>query len=49
MLARGRGMNRCRLKGRERFELFIGLVVLANNLLVIGRALARKRRIPLAA
>ncbi len=49
VLARGRGMHRCPLKGRERFELFIGLVVLANNLLVIGRALARKQRMPLAA
>jgi IS5 family transposase len=49
VLARGRGMSRCALKGRERFELFIGLVVLANNLLVIGRALARKQRISLAA
>jgi transposase, IS5 family len=48
VLARGRGMTRCRLKGPARFELFIGLVVLANNLLVIGRHLARKRR-PLAA
>jgi IS5 family transposase len=49
VLIRGRGMKRCRLKGKERFELFIGLVVLANNLLVIGRHLARKRRQPLAA
>ena len=48
VLARGRGMKRCRLKGKERFDLFIGLVVLANNLLVIGRHLASKRR-PLAA
>ncbi len=49
VLVRGRGMKRCRLKGRGRFELFIGLVVLANNLLVIGRHLASKQRRPLAA
>lgn len=49
VLVRGRGMKRCRLKGAERFELFIGLVVLANNLLVIGRHLTRTRRCPLAA
>ncbi len=49
VLSRGRGMKRCRLQGRHRFELFIGLVVLANNLLVIGRHLARKSRHPLAA
>ncbi len=49
VLARGRGLNRCPLKGRERFELFVGLVVLANNLLVVGRALARRRGISVAA
>jgi transposase, IS5 family len=49
VLVRGRGMKRCRLKGTERFELFIGLVVLANNLLVIGRHLDGKRRHKLAA
>ncbi len=49
VLARGRGMKRCRLKGAGRFALFIGLVVLANNLLVIGRHLASTRRSPLAA
>jgi IS5 family transposase len=49
VLVRGRGMKRCRLKGQERFELFIGLVVLANNLLIIGRHLASTRRRPLAA
>ena len=49
VLARGRGMKRCRFKGKYRFELFIGLVVLANNLLVIGRHLARKPRWSLAA
>ena len=49
VLARGRGMRRCRLKGKHRFELFIGLVVLANNLLVLGRHLASKQCRPLAA
>jgi len=43
VLVRGRGMKRCRLKGKQRFEFFIGLVVLANNLLVIGRHLAKTR------
>jgi hypothetical protein len=42
-------MKRCRLKGKQRFELFIGLVVLANNLLVLGRHLASKQCRPLAA
>ncbi len=42
-------MKRCRFNGRHRFELFIGLVVLANNLLVIGRHLASKQPRPLAA
>ena len=49
VLVRGRGMKRCRLKGKGRFELFIGLVVLANNLLVIGRYLANKQHRSLAA
>jgi IS5 family transposase len=42
VLARGRGMKRCRLKGKGRFELFIGLVVLANNLLVIAAHLQNR-------
>jgi len=49
VLGRGRGMKRCRFKGQHRFELFIGLVVLANNLLVIGRYLASKPHRSLAA
>ena len=48
VLFRGRGMKRCRLHGRERFELFVGLAVLANNLLVLAdllkRRAARRRR-----
>jgi IS5 family transposase len=49
VLMRGRGMRRCLWKGKARFDLFIGLVVLTNNLMVIGRHLAQKRRQPLAA
>jgi IS5 family transposase len=33
VLLRGRGMRRCLLEGRERFEVFVGAAVLANNLL----------------
>ncbi|MGQ0626526.1 MAG: ISNCY family transposase, partial [Phycisphaerales bacterium] len=47
VLFRGRGMKRCLLTGRERFEVFVGLAVLANNLLRIADLLkppARRRR-----
>lgn len=49
VLFRGRGMKRCRLHGRERFELFIAAAVLANNLLILAervprRAVRRRRR-----
>ena len=47
VLFRGRGMKRCRLTGRARFEVFVGLAVLANNLLRIADLLqppARRRR-----
>ena len=47
VLFRGRGMKRCRLTGRARFEVFIGLAVLANNLLRIADLLqipTRRRR-----
>ena len=48
VLFRGRGMKRCLLHGRERFEVFVGLAVLANNLLVLAdlvtRRAARRRR-----
>ena len=41
-------MKRCLLRGRERFELSVGLAVLANNLLVLAdllkRRAARRRR-----
>jgi IS5 family transposase len=42
VLFRGRGMKRCLLVGRERFELLVGAAVLANNLLAIA-ALLEKR------
>lgn len=42
VLFRGRGMKRCLLEGRERFELLIGAAVLANNLLVIAALLERR-------
>jgi hypothetical protein len=37
VLFRGRGMKRCLTEGRQRFELFVGAAVLANNLLRIAR------------
>ena len=43
VLLRGRGLRRCLLQGRERFEVFVGAAVLANNLLQIT-ALLRPRR-----
>ena len=48
VLLRGRGMRRCVLEGRERFDVFVGAAVLANNLLRIAGLLhqraARRRR-----
>lgn len=44
VLFRGRGMKRCLWSGRERFELFIGAAVLANNLLVIAALLHKRNR-----
>ncbi len=41
VLIRGRGMKRCLVHGRERFDTFVGLCVLANNLLVIAELLKR--------
>jgi hypothetical protein len=47
VLFRGRGMKRCRAKGRERFELFVGAAALANNLLRIAALLLdEKKRTP---
>ena len=34
VLLRGRGMKRCRAEGAERFALFVGAAVLANNLMI---------------
>jgi IS5 family transposase len=43
-------MKRCRLRGRDGFEVLVGAAVLANNLLVIARYLENKnqRRRPAA-
>jgi IS5 family transposase len=42
VLFRGRGMKRCFLKGRERFEILVGAAVLANNLLRIADLLDKR-------
>jgi IS5 family transposase len=42
VLMRGRGMKRCRAEGAERFTLFVGAAVLANNLMVIARLLTKR-------
>jgi IS5 family transposase len=42
VLQRGRGMKRCLLEGPERFEVFVGAAVLANNLLIIAERLQRR-------
>jgi IS5 family transposase len=48
VLFRGRGMKRCLAEGHERFELWVGAAVLANNLMKIAALLtkpsSRKRR-----
>lgn len=44
VLFRGRGRKRCRAKGRERFEVFVGAAVLANNLLRIATMLMEKKK-----
>jgi IS5 family transposase len=43
VLLRGRGMKRCLSHGRERFEVFVGMAVLANNLLVLAALLAKNK------
>lgn len=49
VLRRGRGMRRCLLEGRDRFDVFVGAAVLANNLLRIADLLrpraTRRRRV----
>jgi IS5 family transposase len=44
VLMRGRGMKRCRAEGAERFALFVGAAVLANNLMIIGGLLTKRSR-----
>jgi len=44
VLFRGRGMKRCVAEGRERFEIFVGATVLANNLLIIGEILHQRQK-----
>ena len=39
VLFRGRGMKRCLAEGHERFELWVGAAVFANNLMVIASLL----------
>jgi transposase, IS5 family len=46
VLFRGRGMKRCRWSGPERFELFVGAAVLANNLLRIAALLKPRKKRP---
>jgi transposase, IS5 family len=41
---RGRGVKRCRPEGAERFALFVGAAVLANNLMIIGELLTKRSR-----
>jgi IS5 family transposase len=43
VLFRGRGMKRCRAKGKERFEVLVGAAVLANNLLRIAELMKKKK------
>lgn len=51
VLFRGRGMKRCTSEGRTRFEVFVGIAVLANNLMRIATLLSKRstRRTPKAA
>jgi IS5 family transposase len=44
VLFRGRGMKRCLAEGHERFELWVGAAVLANNLMRIADLLTKKHR-----
>jgi len=39
VLFRGRGMKRCLARGKQRFGVFIGVAVLANNLMKIAELL----------
>ncbi len=42
VLFRGRGMKRCLAEGRERFQLWVGAAVLANNLMRIAALLMKR-------
>jgi IS5 family transposase len=42
VLFRGRGMKRCLAQGNERFELWVGAAVLANNLMKIASLLTQR-------
>jgi transposase, IS5 family len=42
VLMRGRGMKRCLAEGAERFALFVGAAVLANNLMIIAALLIKR-------
>ena len=42
VLMRGRGMKRCRAEGAERFALFVGAAVLANNLMILAALLTKR-------
>jgi IS5 family transposase len=44
VLMRGRGMKRCRAEGAERFALFVGAAVLANNLMIIADLMIKRSR-----
>ena len=42
VLFRGRGMKRCLARGKDRFTVFVGVAVLANNLMKIAEILIRR-------
>jgi transposase, IS5 family len=42
VLMRGRGMKRCLAEGAERFALFVGAAVLANNLMIVATLLTKR-------
>ena len=42
VLMRGRGMKRCLAEGAERFALFVGAAVLANNLMILAGLLIKR-------
>src|SRR5438132_1165566 len=43
VLFRGRGMKRCLARGNDRFRAFVGIAVLANNLMKIAELLIRRQ------